>query len=176
MPHLRLAVLLVLLGAPACDKPNDLPRMQDELLASVQEYQARFDELKRRADAIEPRTHALPQDTATASALHTLGLARTAIEQCLGQLSQVPQLLPAWLSSKDVRSPLQAWLSDQRHELEATAIEATSEIEAVESWTFVAEQRAEAPRSAAAPPTPEPAAPEAGDHAPEADGSGAPIR
>jgi hypothetical protein len=178
---LRSAVLLALLAQPACDKPNDLPRMQDELLASVQGYRARFDELKRRADAIEPRAHALPQDTAAASALHTLGVARTAIDLSLGQLSQVPQMLPAWLGSKDARSLVQAWLSDKRFQLEAAALEATSELEAVESWTAVAAQRAEASRPAAEPPDPGPGstAPDTAatdDHAPETDGSGAPIR
>jgi hypothetical protein len=182
VPLLRSAVLvalLALLPAPACDKPDDLPRMKDELLASVNGYQARFDELKRRADAIEPRAHALPKDTAAASALHTLGLARTAIDQSLGQLSQVPQMVAAWLSSRDPRSLVQAWLSDQRRELDAVAIEATSELSAVESWTAMAEQRAEAPRPAAVPPPdpePAPAAPASDDEAPETDASGAPVR
>ncbi|HEX7836883.1 MAG TPA: hypothetical protein VF469_05440 [Kofleriaceae bacterium] len=176
MSYLRSAALLALIAASACDKPNDLPRMQDELLASVNGYHARFDELKRRADAIEPRTHALPQDTAAASALHTLGVARTAIDRSLGQLSQVPQMLPAWLAARDARSQLAAWLSDKRRELEAAVLETTSELEAVESWTAVAEQRAGAPQPAAAPPPePEPT-PETDDHAPEPDGSGAPVR
>jgi len=173
VPHLRSAVLAFVLAASACDKPNDLPRMQDELAASVKAYRARFDELKRRADAIEPRTHALPQDTAAASALHTLGVARTTIDQSLSHLQQVPTMLNA----KDARSLLQAWLDDKRHELEAGVIEAASEIEAVESWTAVAEQRAGAPQPAvAAPPDPEPTPPMTDDHGPQTDGSGAPIR
>ena len=180
MPHLRSAALLALIAASACDKPDDLPRMQDEITASVQAFSARFDALKRRADAIEPRTHALPQDTAAASALHALGVARTAIDQSLSHLQQVPAMLRAGRSSRDVRSLLQAWLSDERRQLEDSVIEATSALEAVESWTAGAEQRAGAPQPAAAPPpAPEPGAPPGEDPAPEAaepDRSGAPVR
>ena len=178
--HLRSAALLALIAASACDKPNDLPRMQDELSASIQSYRARFEALEHRADAIEPRTHALPQDTAAASALHRLGVARATIDQSLRHLEQVPTMLPAWLSSTDARSHLQAWLDDERPKLEDSVVEATSEIEAVESWTAVAEQRAGAPQHAASStPAAEPSPPTTranDDPAPETDGSGAPIR
>jgi hypothetical protein len=166
-------VLFALLVASACDKPNDLPRMQDELLTSARAYRSRFDELKRRAEVLDPRTRALPQDAATASAQHTLGVARTTIEQNLAHLQQLPTMLPRWTASENSRGLLQAWLDEKRPELEAGVIEATAELAAVESAIAVAEQRAGEPQPAAPPPQAEPM-PE--EREPQTDGSGAPIR
>lgn len=173
----RLVVVFALVAASlalACDRRNDLPRMQDELLTAAVSYRARFDDLKRRADAIDPRLRALPQDTGAAAAQHTLGLARTAIDQGLGHLQQLPTLLGAWVKSENPRELLRGWLDGKRRELEAGVTEASSELEAVESWTAGTEQRAGAPQPpAAAPPSAEPAP---DDREPQADGSGAPIR
>lgn len=185
----RLAVLLAVLVAvaavatSACDKPNDLPRMQDEIAASAASYRSRFDELRRRADAVEPRLRALPQDTGAAGAQHLLGVARTTIDQGLGHLQQLPTLLPDWLQAKNAPALLRAWLADKRRELEDGVTEASAAITAVESWAAVAEQRTGAPEPPAAAPAPAepvpgapPPPPTADDREPAADGSGAPIR
>jgi hypothetical protein len=170
-----LFAALAALAAPACDKPNDLPRMQDEVSVSVVGHRARFDELKRRADAIELRAHALPQDVAAASAMHTLGLARTVIDQDLAHLQQMPTMLSAWMNSSEARKLLQAWLDNRRRELGDDLVEATAELEAVESWTAVTEQRAGSPRPGAVPEPP-PAPPTTDDRPPQTDRTGAPIR
>ena len=82
--------------------------------------------------------------------------------------------LGAWVKSENPRELLRGWLDGKRRELEAGVTEASSELEAVESWTAGTEQRAGAPQPpAAAPPSAEPAP---DDREPQADGSGAPIR
>lgn len=186
VPQLPRAVLftalaLAALAAPACDKPNDLPRMQDEVSASVVDHRARFDALKRRAEAVDLRTRALPQDMAAAAALHTLGLARTAIDQDLAHLQQMPTMLSAWMSSSEARKLVRTWLDDRRRGLDDDLVEATAELEAVESWTAIAEQRAGSARPGAAaepqePQEPPPAPPATDDRPPPTDRTGAPIR
>jgi hypothetical protein len=174
LPAQRLIAVLAVLAASACGRANDLPRMQDEVLATAVSYQGRFDELKQRADAADARLRALPQDTASAAARHQLELARTTIAQDLGQLQQVPTLLPAWMRSENPRELMAGWLDTRRAALEAGLTEATSEIAAVESWAAAAEQRGGAPAAPAAPPPAAETAPD--DREPQTDGSGAPIR
>lgn len=178
IPRAVLFAVIATLGAAlaaSCTKPDDLPRWQDEVRSTAANYQRRYDELRERAEAIEHRRRALPQDTLeAASAQHTLGQARSMIEDRLGLLSGVSAQLKAWVARGDT-SELQNRLDEMRHRLETGEVEATAELAAVESWVAIAEQRR---GPGAPPPAPEP--PPGQEAEPErpadTDASGKPIR
>jgi hypothetical protein len=157
--RLGLFAMLGLLtaAAAACDRPSDLPRKHDEILATVRAYQGRFDELKRRADDVEQRDRALPPATLNSAATqHMLAVARTTIDQSRAYTQQVPAMLDSWMKSGDVRE-LQKLLDAMRERLDNAVIEATSDLDAVESWTALAEQQPGGPRGTATPqPVPQP--------------------
>ncbi|TMQ17530.1 MAG: hypothetical protein E6J91_09970 [Deltaproteobacteria bacterium] len=133
----RLAVLAAL--AAACDKPSDLPQKRDEVLAAARGYQARFDDLKQRAEELDRRLRALPAATLDSAATqHTLALARTTVDRSRARLGQLPAMLVSWMKLDDARE-VQKLFDGLRHELDNGAVEATSEIAAVESWTSLAE-------------------------------------
>jgi hypothetical protein len=179
---LRRLVLLAALAA-ACDKPSDLPRKHDEVLATARIYQDRFDDLRRRAEELDQRLRALPAGTANVAATqHTLALARTTIEMSRGRLGQLPTMLESWTQSGDTRK-VQELFDGLRLLLDDNALEATSELSGVESWTALAEHQPPGQAAAQPPPVPEPdpmpmpgppePAPE--DRAPD-EGSAAPVR
>jgi len=141
--------------------------MRDEVLATAARFDARFDELRHRAEAVELRRAALPHDTlASASADHSLGQARSVIEDERGYLTTAR----ARLQKPSTRAELLRLLDEMRSRLEDGITEAGAELSAVESWVAIA-TRGGAP-APPAPPPPEPV----DDRAPETDRSGAPIR
>ena len=172
---IALAVLawLGLAAAPGCDKPNDQPVLQQEVLATARDYDRRLDELQERADDIERRLRTLPGGTLdSAPAEHRFSQARAAIGDRRGYLTGVR----ARLADKPGSVPeLHALLDEMRTRLDDGVREASDDLAAVESWIATAPLR---PR-ADAQPTPEPPAPPrpgSDDGAPETDSSGAPIR
>jgi hypothetical protein len=172
---LRSLVLLTAFAALACNRPDDLPHKRDEVLAIARTYQGRFDELKQRADELDRRIRAIPAATLnSAAAQHTLALARTTVDQGRARLAQLPAMLEAWLQSGDSRN-VQRLFDGLRHQLDDNAIEASSGIAAVESWTALADHHLEAPQAPAAP-VPEPMPEPTTEDREPADGSGAPIR
>jgi hypothetical protein len=177
---LRFALLAWLgLAAPAsgCDRPQDQPLLQQEVLATARDYDRRLDELQQRADELDRRRRALPHDTLdSAPAEHSLAQARSAIEDRRGYLQGVRARL-AGGKPGSVRE-LHGLLDELRARLDDGVVEASAELEAVESWVAIA---AQPQRAGAQPPDPEPepapapaTTPE--DRAPETDSSGAPIR
>jgi hypothetical protein len=180
-----LAVLAGLLAAVSgCDKPNDQPLLQQEVLATAKDYDRRLDELARRADDIDHRRQALRRATLdSASAEHRLAQARSAIEDRRGYLEAVRARLAGKPGSV---TELRGLLDEMRARLDDGVLEANDDLAAVESWIATA---AQSQRADAQPPAPEPeppapvrstapAAPTAGsdDGAPETDSPGAPIR
>jgi hypothetical protein len=167
--QLRSILVFAGLAAAGCDTPQDAPRMHDEALAAVRDYDARLDDLKRRADDLDHRRGALPHDTLSSAATeHTLGQARSVIEDDRGYLKTVRTKL----QKPGTVGELQVLLDELRRRLDDGLTEATSEIGAVESAVWIAEQRA----PGAQPPAPPPPEPPTEDRAPETDRSGAPIR
>lgn len=164
MSSLRVVALVALLAflvAAGCEKPNDLPRLQDEAVATAKLYQHRVDELSQRAAAIGPRVAAL------ASAAPDGARARQAFQQALAAIEDrrrdLQQQLPLGVQAamKSGNPDELARLIDRVREVqEHSATEATSQLSAVESWVAIAEQRQSAPRAAAPEP---PAAPEPDD-------------
>ncbi len=173
--RLALVALAGLGLAAGCDKPNDQPVLQQDVLATAKAYERRLDELSDRADDLDRRRRAVPHDTLDAAAAeHDLGLARSAIEDRRGYLRGVRARVAGEPGSVVA---LHALLDEIHARLDAGLIEATAELGAVEGWLASA---ARLPRAGAQPaaepePAPEPA-PEADDGAPETDRTGAPIR
>jgi hypothetical protein len=165
--------VLASLAAAGCDKPNDQPVLQQEVLAIAREYDHRLDALQERADDIERRFRALPGGTLdSAPAEHRFSQARAAIGDRRGYLTGVRARLADKPGSV---GELHALLDEMRARLDDGVREASDDLAAVESWIATAPLR---PR-ADAQPTPEPpppAAPGSDDGAPETDRSGAPIR
>jgi hypothetical protein len=159
--HLRLVALSILLAA--CEKPNDIPRMQDEALALAKSYQDRFDDLAHRAQAIHPeRLTSLDAQRAYQQASSRLIRSRN-------DLRQVPLAVQAGVKSGP--EELQKLIDSMRERFEGAVIQANDELDAVESAVALAEQH---PAGAPAPtPAPEPVTgdPQSGDPSPAADPS-----
>ncbi|HSS02319.1 MAG TPA: hypothetical protein VLM79_34910 [Kofleriaceae bacterium] len=143
--------LLAGLLAVGCEKPNDLPRLQDEAVATAKILQHRLDELSHRAAAIGPRVAQLPSDlpdAAHARRLHQQAL--TTIEERQRDLQQLPRGIQAGMKAGSPEDLMR--LIDRTREVqERSATEASAELSAVESWVALAEQRQSAPAPGAAP-------------------------
>jgi hypothetical protein len=155
-------VLLTVFVMAGCDKGNDVPRMQAEALDLAKAYQARFDELYRRASAI-PRDH-----LSTADAQWAYGQAISTLDRFRNDLKQVPVMAQAGAKSGNP-DELEKLIDSMRGRFEAGVIDATSKLSAVESWLAIAEhQGGQAPRA------PDPAPGETQPADPTAPGSPAP--
>lgn len=165
-----LAALALVTVLAACESPRDEPRMRDEILATAARQDARFDELRHRAEDVEQRRAALPHDSlASASADHSLSQARSVIEDERGYL----RTLRTRLQKPSTRAELQQLLDEMHRRFEDAVTEAVAELSAVESWVALA---AQSPAPAAQPPEPQEPPEPVDDRAPETDRSGAPIR
>jgi hypothetical protein len=161
-----IAMIAVLaLTAAGCEKANDLPRMQDEALATARSYQGRFDELARRAEAI--RTDRLR----TAAVQRVFEQARSTLARYRNDLKQVPILVQAGVKSANPEELLKL-IDTMRERFEGGVIEASSELAAVESWIAMADREGDL-QVAPAPASAEPAT---GGPPPEAPGSSATDR
>lgn len=174
---LALAAAVAVLGS-ACARPDDQPRLRGELTAAAAGYDARLDELKHRAEDLDQRRQSLPHDALDAAAAeHSLGQARLTIEN-LRSVLKSERTRAAGVRPGGARE-LSGILDEVRHRLETGITEATSNLEAVESWEAIAARRAQA-GAQPHPPQPEPNEPnepnESNDDRPETDRTGAPIR
>lgn len=143
--------MFALLAVSGCEKVNDLPRLQEEALATQASYQERTDELVQRANAVAQRFAALPRDLPdTMLAQRTFLQARAVLERTRLTLRQVPKQVEDRVKTgkTDELAKLVGSLHD---ELEISLREARSELSAIESWAAIAEQRKLAAASAPAP-------------------------
>lgn len=142
-------VLVASLAATGCEKPNDLPRLQDEALATAKIYQQRLDDLARRATALGPRVAALPSDAPdSARARQIYQQALATLEEHRRDLQKVPQDVQSGTKSGNP-DELARLIDHTRETQDRAATEASAEISAVESWVAIAEQRHGAPHAAA---------------------------
>ncbi|HEX4422216.1 MAG TPA: hypothetical protein VH165_30095 [Kofleriaceae bacterium] len=160
MTHLRRPPLIASVLVPgllaagllgACDKPNDLPHLQDEATTAAKSYQDRFDDLGRRARAIHGE--ALSGDTQRVyqQAISTLSRYRNDLRQIplriqAGARSGPPEELQKLIDEMHERDV-------HRHGFEGAVIEVNAELTAVESQIALADQRPHGE------PAPTPAAP-----------------
>jgi len=150
-----LTTLLALAAAAGCEKTNDIPRLQEEAVATAKSFQERFDELAHRAEAIGKRARALPPSSQTnGNAGRLFGLAVRAITESRQALSRVQAEVKEDVD-KGAPEALLKRIDELRETKEKAIIEATGDLAAVESWVAFTEQHPDAP---APPPSPEPAA------------------
>jgi hypothetical protein len=167
---LRGCLLVALLVASGCEKPNDLPRLQDEAVATAKIFQHRVDELSHRAAALGPRIGALTPDVPGAATAR--GLYQQAVATIEARRRDLQQQLPTGLAAgmKNGNPEELVQLIDRlKATQERSAIETDSALSAVESWLAISDRHA--PRAAAAP-----RAQDSGDRAPGAPGSQPPVR
>lgn len=168
--------LLALIAASGCEKANDVPRLKDEAMATMKDYQQRFDELAHRAEVIGQRGTALPPEALnSADAQRLYRQAQGRLEEYLRNLQQAPNLVEAGVKSGSPEQ-LHKLIASLHERFEDGVVETTAQLSAVESWITAAEQRQRAPRVAPAPPAPEPVPPATGDAPPVPPGSAAPVQ
>jgi hypothetical protein len=138
------------LAIVGCEKTNDVPRMQDEAQAVAKTYQDQVDDLARRIQAIGPRVTALAGDALnTASAQRAYQEATTLLTRARNDLRQLPAHARESTSADD----LQKLIANLHEKIGDSVLEATSDVEAVESWVATAEQQRRAGASPAQPAT-----------------------
>jgi hypothetical protein len=147
VPHPRPTVLVAVfavlaLAAVACEKVNDVPRLQDEALEVAKGYQLRFGDLTRRADAI-----ALDRVTGT-DARWAYAQARSTLDRVRNELQQAPITIQDKAKSGRPED-LEKLIDTMRDRFEAAVTDATSKLTAVESWLALAER----PGGLASPPS-----------------------
>ncbi len=149
-----LAVLLI-----ACGKANDLPAMKVEADGLAKNYQVRFDELSRRADAIMQRGNAIGVTNPEAvQASRTFAAAKGKLEQLKTQAKNAP----AEIAAIKERMPMQQYYDTTKRSLEDGYTQVNGDFDAVESWITLAEAKPQqvtrrevpAPDQPPAPPPP----------------------
>lgn len=137
--HLVKSHIFVLaLGLAACGKANDIPAMKAETEGMMKNYDARFEDLNRRAEAIMVRGNAIgvtSPDAQTASRLfatakNKLDSFRNDIKSSSGELAKVKTQLE-----------LQKYIDRSEAKFEPGYIEINADFDSVESWITLAEQR-----------------------------------
>jgi hypothetical protein len=159
---LRLIPVVLLACLAGCDKTSDLPRLQDEALATAKIYQQRFDELAHRADALAPHAAALPAGAPrSAPAELAYRQAVDAIKERRNDLQQVPAAVQSASKSGDPED-LMKLIDGLRARSERSVTEVTTELSIYEGWIATAERWQGTPAAAPA----EPAEPAAGSDPP----------
>ena len=131
-------ILAVLLALAACGKANDIPAMKAETEGMLKNYQARFDDLNRRAEAIMQRGNAIgvtSPDAQTASRL--FAMAKGKLEQLK---AEVANSATETAKLKD-KVELQKYITRTENNLQNGFVEINADFDAVESWITLAEQR-----------------------------------
>jgi hypothetical protein len=137
---LRFVVILTLVAALAgCEKNYDLPRLQDEALATAKAYQVRLDELAHRAEVLRERARPRPEVISVGVPAQVFRHAVSVIEEYRRTLQQVPGGVQQDVATGDPKR-LHKRIDGLRERFEHAVIEATSELDAVESALALAEQ------------------------------------
>jgi len=177
---LRSIALFMFLAVAACGKSSDLPRLQEEALALVQVYTPQVDALQRQVKQLNERGQALGGATNSADAQRQWNEARAKVDQLRGLLQSMPAAVQAAAKTGNAEE-LTKLIDESRARIEKDTTAASDQLEAVESWMWVAESAratptppppAPAPAPAPVDPAPAPAAPAATDGASPAPGAG----
>lgn len=152
-------LVVIALGLVACGKANDIPAMKTETEGMLRNYQARFEDLSRRADAIMQRGNAIGVTTPdAANASRLFATAKGKLEMLKADVAAAPGELA---NLKD-KLELRRYIDRAEHKLETGYLEINADFDAVESWISIAEARPAqvSSRQPVVPPPPtEPASP-----------------
>ncbi len=147
----------------ACDRPNDVPRLQDEVSASAKTFHKRLDDLADRLQTIGKRGDALGKNAETGGeAYKDFHEAKSIVDEQRRRLDAVPQAIQAAAKSGNPEE-LQKLYDQMSESVDDALTEATWKADAAESWIALAEQHADEPATepaSAPPPSSEPPATE----------------
>lgn len=153
---LALALGVALLAALGCGRPSDVPHLEAEIQVTTKAYEARFDELARRAEAIRERGTRLAAGTlnsAEAQRLYTRAFA--VIRDQRNNLHQVADkaqdAYKVGVTEAGRKLELRRLLAGLHQTFERADAEATATLGMIEAWLSESEQRPGAPPRAPAP-------------------------
>lgn len=169
----KALLILALLAAPACEKPDNTARLQDNAAHLAAEYRPTLDQLHHREQALIDQGRRVPPSSAGLAearqklmdADHKLTELEHAIGRQTGGGCELVQQADA-LAKAGKTEELATLVDTTRAKLVDGTTEIISELDAVETWVWYAlnarpEAPAPTPAPAAAPaaPTPPPATP-----------------
>ncbi|MBA3397197.1 MAG: hypothetical protein H0T89_31500 [Deltaproteobacteria bacterium] len=169
---LLFALSLALLAlSGGCGKTSDVPHLQEEAVGMIKNYSIRFDDLRRRGEAIMQRGNSLGVSQAEAQVpLQTFGAAMNRLDTLRTRATTATTEINS-LAAKGDRLELQRLSDSLRNELRSGFTEINADLDAVESWIAIAEQRPRGQVAGGVPGAGDPSAPapggaEAGGSAP----------
>lgn len=137
-----LVSALLALGAVACAKPSDVPKLQEEATATVARYQPAIAQLDRRTDAILAQGNTLPPNLAgTDVAIAALKSARGRIGQlheisskATGRITAAAATLPDDNHPDGAVGELHKVIDESSEHLAVGIREASADLTSVEAW------------------------------------------
>ena len=153
---MKLTTLICLIIAiAACGRANDIPAMKEEAEGLVKTYGARFDELARRAEAIDTRGRSISVTTTDErNSSQVYATAKGKLAQLRGTIANAKSEIES--ATKD-KLAMRRVLDRLEKDLEEGFIEVNADFDAVEAWLTLAEQRQGAQQvSRGNPPVPPP--------------------
>ena len=131
--------IAVCLGLGACDKTNDVARLQDEAVTVAKFHQPRIERLGKRIDAIFARGRLLPaRIPGINEAGQLLGRARDKLITLRGIAASVDKQAEDQAKKGDADA-LEKLVDDTRDQLDTGATEVNDELDSIESWLAQAE-------------------------------------
>jgi hypothetical protein len=157
-----IAAVIVLGGLAACEKPNDLARLQEQATITAKYYQPKLDDLNHRIQTISTRGKALPTGIAgvtdASRLLSDAGRRFMAAREIAAAGPNGQSKLEKEgdeLAKVGDSAALAKRLDEDNEELEENTRVAGDELKSVEGWLATAETQ---PKPTTEPPTPEPTA------------------
>jgi len=137
-PGVKFPTLLLVIALAACGKANDVPAIRAEADIMLKNYQAKLDDLSRRADSIMQRGNAIgvtSPDAANASRL--FAMAKTKLEGLRADVAASPGEIAKLKTPLEVRQSV----GRKANALDTGYREINADFDAVESWITLAESR-----------------------------------
>ena len=159
-PGVKLLVVLTALSLAACGKANDIPAIKAEAEGMMKNYQARLDDLNRRADSIMQRGNAIGVTNPDAqNASRMFAQAKGKLEQLRGNVGNSA----AEMGKLKDKLELSRYFDRMSRELATGTMEINADFDTVEAWITLAEAKPTqvSSRQPAVPPPPAPDSPPA---------------
>jgi hypothetical protein len=159
MKLLSIAMFAMAVVLGGCEKTSDLGAMKQEALGIAGHYKQRFDDLSRRADALDQRTKSVPETTPG------FQIARATFDQATNKLkneivpavAEAPQAINN-AAAKGDREELRKLMFRIQERLSTAYTEVNAKLDAYDNWLTATESVASS-SSGAGPARSEPATP-----------------